>query len=116
MATERVLHGQIVDLASFPAKGTGASSRVLVKRPEFEVLCIDLPTGSSLPTHEVEGPVTMHCLQGELALTVDGERKEMPPGTWVLLDGGTSHAVRATRDSTLLLTIVFVREPMESKR
>lgn len=111
MATERASHGQVVDLASFPSKGAGTSSRVLVKTRDFEVFCIDLPAGTSLPSHEVEGAITMHCLRGDLSLSVDGEARRLPAGAWVFLDGGTAHAVQATQDSSLLVTILFAKEP-----
>ena len=110
MATERALHGQVVDLASFPSKGVGVNSRALVKTQDFEVLCIDMPAGTSFPKHEVDGPITVHCLQGELALILDGEPREMHAGAWVFLDGRTPHAVEAIRDSSLLVTILFARE------
>lgn len=116
MATERASHGQVVELASFPSKGAGASSRALVKTPDFEVLCIDLPSGASLPPHEVGGPITVHCLQGDLSLSVNGEPRRMSAGAWVFLDGGTAHAVEAIRDSSLLVTILFTQKATEAKR
>lgn len=110
------MHGQVLGLASFPSKGAGASSRALVKTPDFEVLRIDLPAGASLPAHEVEGPITRQCLRGELVLSVDGEPRKLSTGTWVFLEAETPHAVQAMRDSSLLVTILCTRKSVESER
>lgn len=116
MATERAAHGQVVHLASFLPKGAGVRSRALVKHRDFEVLCIDLPAGASLPAHEVGGPITVQCLRGDLSLSVDGEPRGMSAGAWVFLDGGTAHAVEAVRDASLLVTILFTEEARSAAR
>ena len=55
------------------------------------------------------GEITLHCLEGRALLQLDSETIELSTGQWLYLEGGKRHAVKGIEDTSLLLTILFVR-------
>ena len=104
MALKHVTSGEIAHLAGIadPAARTTA----LARTGSFEAIHLVVRAGETLPTHKVDGSITLHCLEGHVALE-SGQSVEMLAGDWTYLDPGAPHAVRAIVDSTLLLTILF---------
>ncbi|HEY8127538.1 MAG TPA: cupin domain-containing protein [Hyphomicrobium sp.] len=47
----------------------------------------------------------MQCLEGRVELGTDSNPIVLKAQDWVYLEGGAPHSVRATEDSSLLLTI-----------
>jgi quercetin dioxygenase-like cupin family protein len=82
-------------------------SHAIVKTDRFETIRLALPAGQSIPSHSVDGPVTIHCVTGRVNVSVEGRDNEMTPGTWMYLEGGIAHAVEAREESVVLLTIIF---------
>jgi quercetin dioxygenase-like cupin family protein len=105
MAIQHAEHGQVIDLSAFHA-----DSAALVKTDAFEVIRIVVEAGKSLPPHEVEGPITVQCLSGRCTFFVDEQPRELRPGAWLYLNGGTPHAVQAAETAVLLVTILFGKE------
>jgi len=79
----------------------------LVKETNFEVIRMVIPKGKEIPSHKVDGPITVQCLEGDIAFTADGETRELKAGHWLYLRGGETHALVAHEDSLVLLTILF---------
>lgn len=107
MALHHAAPGEIVDLC--PAQGNLKEARTaaLVKTKAFEAVRIVLQAGAQLPVHHVAGEITLQCLIGRVRLTVEDQNLDLSPGQWVYLAGGAPHAVQATDNSVLLLTILL---------
>jgi quercetin dioxygenase-like cupin family protein len=105
MSIPHAEHGQVIDLSTFHTE-----SAALVKTGAFEVIRIVVGAGKSLPSHKVEGPITVQCLSGRCTFFVDDQPRELSPGAWLYLSGGTQHAVKAAETSVLLVTILFAKE------
>jgi quercetin dioxygenase-like cupin family protein len=104
MALNHAGPGEIVTLGS---RAPGASRTVaLVKRDRFEAVRLSVPAGATIPAHQVDGFLTLYCLDGHAVLVADRDI-HLRPGDWVYLDRGAPHAVRGVEDSALLLTILF---------
>lgn len=103
MAIEHARHGEVVDLSKFHT----TESAALVKTEAFEAIRLVVKEGKSLPPHKVEGPITVQCLSGRCTFHVEDEPRELGPGAWLYLKGGTTHAVEAAEDSVLLVTILL---------
>ncbi len=89
---------------------TAARTTALVKGNAFEAIRLVLPKGHEVcHDHEVEGPITIHCLRGRAALTVDSTIHDLPAGHWVYLPGHDPHRLRGVEDSLVLLTVIFPR-------
>ena len=69
-----------------------------------------LPAGKKLPEHAVDGPITMHCLEGTIAVTAYGSCKTMRASDLVYLAGKVPDPLRATEDASMLVSIV-VQKP-----
>lgn len=106
MALAHVAPGEKIHLSPLSALPAGAKTSALVKTDSFEAVHLVLRSGSSIPPHAVDGYITLHCLQGSVALETRSS-VELRAGDWVYLDRGEQHGLSATEDSSLLLTILF---------
>ncbi|WP_317202610.1 cupin domain-containing protein [Janthinobacterium sp.] len=81
----------------------------LAKTDEMEIIRMVLPAGKTMPEHHVPGEITLLCLRGEVTLEAHGRSQSLREGQMLYLNGGQAHALRAERDSLLLLTILLVK-------
>ncbi|WP_310735336.1 hypothetical protein [Mitsuaria sp. TWR114] len=70
MALPHAAPAQPIDVAPLGAALSGTPSSALFKSEGLEVMRVVLPQGKSLPPHKVDGEITLHCLEGELELSV----------------------------------------------
>jgi len=77
------------------------------RRDQFEAIRLIVPAGTEIPSHRVPGEITLHCLEGHVALGLAGTEVELKAGEWMYLEGGADHSVRGLEDSSVLLTIMF---------
>ena len=106
MALQHVEPGEVVHLQPLDAAPLTAKTSALVKSDRFEAVRLIVPAGTIIPSHKVEGFITLFCLEGHAFLGVDREI-ELRSGDWIYLERGTPHSVRAIEDVVLLLTILF---------
>jgi quercetin dioxygenase-like cupin family protein len=85
-----------------------AKTNALVKTDAFEAIRMVIPAGHEVcRNHQVEGPITVQCLAGQIALTVGDDVHVVRPGHWVFLPGGVPHTIAGVEDSLALLTVIF---------
>lgn len=105
MALPHAKSGEPIDLGPLgPALAT-TKTTALVKSDRFEVVRLIVPAGTTIPTHQVPGYITLHCLEGRVTLGPSGPA--LGAGEWLYLDRGEPHSVSGVKDSSLLLTIFF---------
>ena len=68
-----------------------------------------LLAGKGLPSHRVDGEITIHCIEGRLRVNADGRDQMLEAGDLLFLTGGMPHAVDALVDSSALVTVALVR-------
>lgn len=108
MAIPHAFPGVPVDLRSGEESCAEARTTALVKNNSFEAIRMVLPRGREVcHEHEVDGPITVQCLEGRVVLTIDGTTHDLPAGHWTYLMGHTPHRVRGVEDSLVLLTVMF---------
>ena len=61
--------------------------------------------GSKLPDHVVDGPVTIHVLEGRLQVKTAQSKHELPANHLLRLAPGVNHDVEAVEASKMLLTV-----------
>jgi quercetin dioxygenase-like cupin family protein len=83
------------------------ASVALAKTPHMELIRLQLQKGKSMPTHSVEGEITLQCLQGEIACEAHGRVTILKPMDMLFLAGGEPHAIKANEDCVALLTILL---------
>lgn len=84
---------------------SGRSAKTLVKQGRLRATLVALRKGTQLKAHEVEGPVSIQCLRGNVAIEVGGETTELTAGGLLVLDKKVPHDARAMRDSAILITM-----------
>lgn len=109
MAIAHAAPGQLVDVQALGDQLCEARTVALFKTDELEVMRLVMPADKTMPPHKVKGEITIHCLEGEIDLVANGQPRRMQAGQLVWLEGGVEHALKAIRDSSLLLTIVLRR-------
>lgn len=108
MALAHAAPGENVRIPSLDSMPLDAKSSALVKTGGFEAVHLVLRSGSTIPSHAVDGYVTLHCLEGAVVVEARTE-VELRHGEWLYLQPGEKHAVVAVEDSSLLMTILFDR-------
>jgi quercetin dioxygenase-like cupin family protein len=111
MAIPHALPGQPVDVAPLGARLAGEKTVALFKSEQLEVMRLVLPAGRALPPHQVPGEITIHCLEGRLAVGADGASHVLGAGQLLYLRGGAVHDVKALADASALVTIVLRAPP-----
>lgn len=106
MALKHAESGEVVHLQPLGASLAAMKTSALVKSDRFETVRLIVQAGASIPSHKVEGFITLFCLEGHAILEAESEI-ELRPGDWIYLERGAPHAVRAIKDSALLLHIMF---------
>ncbi len=106
MALKRAAPGEVVRLGPLGSDLTSSRTTALVKTDRFEAVRLVVVAGSTIPAHRVDGYLTLHCLEGRVALGA-GNEIALAAGDWIYLERAADHSVRGIEDSSLLLTIMF---------
>jgi quercetin dioxygenase-like cupin family protein len=101
--------GRPIDLRPEGESLATAATFPLVKEETFEAIRMVLRKGHEIADHQVEGPITILCLDGRVAFTSRGQTHDLKAGQWLFLLGNEPHSLSAIEDSALLLTILFSR-------
>ena len=109
MANPHARSGQVVDILAGDGTLPSPQSYAVFKSRQLEVMRLVLPAGKSFPPHRVAGEVTLQCLDGRVALDVDGARHELRAGQLMFLEGGVMHGLLGIEDAAALLTIVLCK-------
>jgi quercetin dioxygenase-like cupin family protein len=105
MATHHAVPGEIVDLASWANDLPNEKSKVIIKTDAMELARLVVPKGKEYPSHQVPGPIVVHCVQGKIELTAMGRTQELHDGQLLYLMPGEPHSLRGVEDAIILLTI-----------
>lgn len=106
MALPHASSGDIVNLRPLGGRITDTPSSAFVRNASIEVMRLVLPAGREVPEHEVEGPITVQCLEGMLEVQAHGVISRMCANELMYLAGGVPHSLRAIEDASALVTIV----------
>lgn len=108
MAIPHAAPGVPVDLRRQGEPLSEAQTRALVKSNAFEAIRVVIPQGHEVcRDHQLDGPITVQCLQGEIAFTADHDKHSVREGQWLFLPGGVPHTIAGVKDSVVLLTMIF---------
>jgi quercetin dioxygenase-like cupin family protein len=89
---------EVIGLRAASAPEPGASPRSLVKTQTLEVRRLTLPKGRAIPTHHAPGEITVHCLDGRVAFTANGETRELSAGQLIVLAAGEPDSLVGVED------------------
>ncbi len=89
--------------------GSGRAAKTLAKEGRLRVVLVALNRGTVLKQHHADGPVSIQCLRGNVAISVGDESRELTSGGLLILDAKVSHEAKALRDSSILMTMSLPR-------
>ncbi|MCY3005432.1 MAG: cupin domain-containing protein [Planctomycetota bacterium] len=72
-----------------------------------EVIRMVLLENKEIPVHAAKGNIIVQCLEGHVTFSTMGKNVELQAGHLFCLKLGEPHSLKATEDSSLLLTILF---------
>ena len=97
----------VIDVRPLAADLRAEVTTSLLKTPALQLMRLVLRTGQGMPEHSVPGAITIHCLEGAATITTPSRTCELLAGQLVMLTGGEPHAVMATTDASLLVTVLL---------
>ena len=107
MAIPHAFPGQAVDVQPFGARLANERTVALFKSEDLEVMRLVLRAGKSLPPQKVSGEITIHCIEGAMDVTADGQSQVLRAGQLLYLPGAIVHGVTALEDSSALVTVAL---------
>jgi len=102
-----IAHAQSGDVVDLRGPSTPERTVALFKAPDLEAMRLVLPAGKTMPSHQVAGSVTVHCLRGRIELLLPDAARQLEAGQFAYLAGGVAHGLRAVQDSDVLLTLAI---------
>lgn len=116
MATHHAAEAEVVDLATWSDELPDGQSQAIAKVEHLELARLVIGAGKQMHRAgycHVDGPIVVHCLEGEVELKLPGKAQRLRAGQLLYLLGGTDHAIGGITDSVVLLTIVL--KPSETQ-
>jgi quercetin dioxygenase-like cupin family protein len=83
----------------------GHRQKTLFKHGGRTVALFSLELGGGLHEHAAQGLVTIHCVEGRIAVQAAGSRRELHAGGLLVLTPGERHSVEGVTRSAFLLTV-----------
>ncbi|WP_423709940.1 cupin domain-containing protein [Undibacterium sp. WLX3042] len=106
MAQKHLSSGDSIHILSSGNSET-VPAQALFKDKHMEVMRLSLPAAKHIATHQVDGPITIFCIEGQVEIQTDHARKILHTGDLMYLAASASHALTAIDDSSLLVTIAL---------
>ena len=97
----------VINVAPLGDKLRDAVSTSLIKTRRVQLLHMVLPAHRDQPEHHVEDECIVHCLEGEVEVTMPGGVRRLDAGTVIVLPAGQRHGLRARTDCAVLVTLLL---------
>lgn len=86
---------------------TGRTAKTLVKEGRLRLTLVALRGDGGIRRHSIDGPHSIHVLQGTIELHRGGHKTRASAGGVVVFDAGVKHDIHARRDAVFLITLSF---------
>lgn len=92
-------------------RGTGRSSRTLVKQQDFRIVLVLMKAKTHLTEHRANARISIQTVLGRIQVRVRNENMvELPVAGLLALDSSIPYDIEAVRESAFLLTISWPRQ------
>lgn len=105
MSLSHASPGEAIDVRPLGPALREAVTTALIKTDELEVIRLVLPADKVIAPHQAKGVITVHCLEGRIALDLGEGTTELGAGQMLYLPAGARHSVKGLEDAGVLLTI-----------
>lgn len=110
MALHHASSGEVIAIHPLGDQLEQAASVAYLKSEQLEIMRIVLGAGKSVPEHQVNGEMTLQCIEGEVEVLAHGTCRTLHPYEMVFLAANVPYALRAARNSSLLMTVAVEHE------
>jgi len=92
-------------------RGTGRSSRTLVKHPDFRIVLVLMRARTRLTEHRANARISIQTVLGRIRVHIPKQSKvELPVAGLLTLDSAIPYDIESLRESAFLLTISWPRQ------
>jgi len=106
MTKPLVKPGETVDVRRLGAALGPRQKALLVKTVNTEIIHVVIPAGATIPTHEAQGEIILHCLEGRVSLSALEGSHELKAGQLLYFCVDEPFAIQGIEDAALLVTII----------
>lgn len=106
MALTHARELEVINVRPLGQALAGTPTQSLLKRPGLQLMRLVLARGQHVAEHQVAGAIIVQVLEGSLTLSTPGATLAMATGELAVLPGGEPHALDATADASLLVTLL----------
>ena len=110
MSEKPVIDGKTEQVVSLGAEtqfaANGIVSRTLLRTPNGRVVLFGFSEGQELTEHTSTQAATVQVLSGECEFSLAGKPRQLKAGDFVYMPPGLPHALRATQQFSMLLTLL----------
>lgn len=92
-------------------RGTGRSSKTLVKHPDLRIVLISMKANTRMHEHKATARISLQTIAGHVRLHLPERTVDLPAGHLLVLDQCLPHDVEALEDSAFLLTLSWPPVP-----
>ena len=108
MTQDATIHGRTASVQ--PLTPSDTSRKIpLVKTPQVEVIQLIVPAGRDVPTHQAQGELIVHCLEGRIALSALGKVYDLTPAQLLHLSIDEPFSIRAIDNASVLVTLIAAK-------
>src|SRR5258708_5947337 len=94
---------QIISTKPLGAALANAKTQTLIQDGDLQIKRMVLTAGERHATHKALGHVVMFCLEGRVAVELQGTKLALSAGDLVHLPRGEEHSLQGVQDSSLLI-------------
>ena len=105
MAVPLTRPGKVIDLRPPETTQDAHHLSLLVKTQDVEIVQLQIPAGSSIPTYKAAGEIILHCIEGRISLAALETSCEMQGGELLYLTLNETFSIQGIEDATVLATI-----------
>lgn len=84
---------------------SGRSSKTLQKLNGLRLVLNSMKAGTEIKQHQANGPISVHCIEGQLIFHTENESVNLRVGEMLTLQEHVKHSVEAKEETTFLLSL-----------
>ena len=101
--------GKTVDVQQLAAEPITRRKTLLVRTAEMEIIHLVIPAGETIPTHEAQGEIVLHCLEGQVSISTLEKAHELKAGQLFYFRINEPISIQGIEQASLLVTIITAK-------